>query len=143
MIYINICRRNDISVSCFQIIAYAIKLYGGDIKETIKAYKCWVHRFLSLHNLSIRKVSHIGQKVPKDLQNITYRYLNKIMNAGKITKIEDNIELIINVDETHCYLDNPSTEKVDIKGKKNIEITFFDRDKCRITAVLSESSSGY
>lgn len=100
-------------------------------------------QILDSHNLSIRKVSDIGQKAPNNLQNITYGYLNQIINAGKITKIEDNIELIINVDQTPCYLENPSTLKLDIKGKKNIEIVSFGKENYRITAVLSVSTSGF
>ena len=40
-------------------------------------------------------------------------------------------------------LENPSKETIDIKGKKNIEIVTYGKDKCRITAVLGVTASGY
>jgi hypothetical protein len=59
----------------------------------------------------------------------------------KETKIEDDTDCIINVDETPCYLENPSKETVDIKEKK-IEILTYGKAKCRFTAVLAISASG-
>ena len=143
MFWINTCRRNGMAVSCAQIIAYAIKLTGKDFKETLNAYRCWVYRFLKRNNLSIRKASHLGQKVPNDMQNLTYKFLYEIIKARKDSEVYDNISLIVNVDETPCYLENPLTETVDIKGKKQIEIVTYGKEKCRLTAVLGVSASGY
>ena len=36
----------------------------------------------------------------------------------KETKIEDDTDCIVNIDETRCYLYNPSKETVYIKGNK-------------------------
>ena len=122
MFWINTCRRNGIAVSCLQIIVYAIKLIGNDFKESLNAYRCWVCRFLKRNNLSIIKASHLGQKIPNNMQNLTYKFLNEIIKEGKDSEVYDNISLIVNVDETPCYLENPLTETVDLKGKKQIEI---------------------
>ena len=43
--------------------------------------------------------------------------------------------------EIPCYLENPSKETLDIKGKK-IEILTFGKDRCRFTAVLAITASG-
>ena len=58
LILLNTCRRNSIVISCNQIIACGIKLNGGEFKLTYNTYKCWVHRFLIRHKLSIRKACH-------------------------------------------------------------------------------------
>ena len=83
LIWITTCRRNVIAISCNQIIAYAIKLLGKDFKFTYNSYQCWVRRFLQRHNLSIRQVSHLGQKIMGP-------YIN-------------SISCIINVDETPIF----------------------------------------
>ena len=82
----------------------------------------WVKRFLLRHNLSIRKASHLGQKMGKNIQNLADRFLLQCINARKKTQINDDIRCIINVDETPCYLENSSKDIVDIKGKKQIDI---------------------
>ena len=78
--------------------------------------------FFKKNNLSIRKASHLGQKIPNNMQNLTYKFLNEIIKEGKDSEVYDNISLIVNVDETPCYLENPLTETVNLKGKKQIEI---------------------
>ena len=142
LIWINTCRRNGVAVSCNQIIAYGIKLNGKDFKLTYNAYRCWVKRFLKRHNLSIRKASYLGQKMDKDIQNLTYKFLLNCIKTRIKTQINDDIHCLVNVDETPCYLENPSKDTVDIKGKKQIDIITYGKDKCRITAVLSITASG-
>ena len=99
--------------------------------------------FFKKNNLSIRKASHLGQKIPNNMQNLTYKFLNEIIKSRKDSEVYDNISLIVNVDETPCYLENPLTETVDLKGKKQIEIVTYGKEKCHITAVLSVNASGY
>ena len=56
------------------------------------------------------------------MENITYKFLLDCIKSSINENINDNIKRIINVDETPCYLENPTSETIDIKGKKNIEI---------------------
>ena len=142
LIWINTCRRNGVAVSCNQIIAYGIKLNGKDFKLTYNAYRWWVKRFFKRHNLSIRKASHLGQKMGNDIQNLSYKFLLNCIKARIKTQINDDIHCLVNVDETPCYLENPSKGIVDIKGKKQIDIITYGKDKFRLTAVLSITASG-
>ena len=73
---------------------------------TYDAYRCWVKRFLLRHNLSILKASYLKQKMGKDIQNLTYKFLLQCINARIKTQINDDIRCIINEDETPCYLEN-------------------------------------
>ena len=74
--------------------------------------------FLIRHNLNIRKECHIGQCLPKEYENIIYKFLFECIQIKKETKIEDDTDCIINIEETPCYLESPSKETVGIKGKK-------------------------
>ena len=106
-----------------------------------------MHIFVGLKfpkkNLTIRKCSHIGQKINGDIENITYIFLRKRIKERIDNIIYDNIECIVNLDETPCYIENPSKETINIKDVKKVEIITYDKEKCRITAILSISASGY
>ena len=71
LVWINTCRRHGIAISYKQVIAYAIKLFGLDFKSTYNSYICWIQRFLIRNNLSIRKISHEGQKITRNMENLT------------------------------------------------------------------------
>lgn len=49
---------------------------------------------------------------------MTFQFLLNCIRVRKNSQITDNIECIVNVDETPLYLENPSKETIDIKGKK-------------------------
>ena len=131
-------RRYEVAISCNQIIAYAIKLLGKDLKFSYNAYRCWVKRFLKRHNLSIRRVSHLGQKINGLFLDLIINFLTGCINE---TKIFDDISCLINEDEIPIFLESPSKDTIDIKGKK-IDIITFGKDKVKFTAVLSISASG-
>ena len=99
--------------------------------------------FKKTHNLVIRRASHMGQNISNNYENMTFQFLLNCIRVRKKSQITDNIECIVNVDETPIYLENPSKETIDIKGKKKIEIVTYGKDKCRITAVLGVTASGY
>ena len=40
LFWINTCRRKGLTVSCNQVIAYAIKLFGRDFKNSYNSYRC-------------------------------------------------------------------------------------------------------
>ena len=85
----------------------------------------------------------MGQNISNNYENMTFQFLLNCIRVRKKSQITDNIECIVNVDETPSYLENPSKETIDIKGEKNIEIVTYGKDKCRITAVLGVTASGY
>jgi len=74
--------------------------------------------------------------------NQTYKFLRNCINERIDNHIDDNIECLINVDETPCYIENPSKETIDIKGVKKVEIITYGKEKCRLTAILAISASG-
>lgn len=53
------------------------------------------------------------------MENLTYKFLTECIYKRKISQINDDLECIIKVNETPCYIEYPSKETIDIKGKKN------------------------
>ena len=127
LIQIRTCRRHGLAITSNQIIAYTIKITGYDFKNTFNAYVCWVKRFLKRHNLTIRKCSHIGQKIDGDYENQTYIFLSSCIKERIDNHIDDNIECLINVDETPCYIENLSKDTIDLKGVKKVEIITYGK----------------
>ena len=122
LIWFHTCRRHDLVITSNQIIVYEIKITGYTFKNSQNAYICWVKRFLKRNNLTIRKSSHIEQKINVDIENITYIFLRKCIKERIDNTIYDNIECIVNLDETSYYIENPSKEICYIKGVKKVEI---------------------
>ena len=100
IIWINICRRQDLALTNNQIIAYAIKINVNIFKKTYNAYKCWVKSFLKRHNLFIRRASHIGKNISNNYENFNFSILLNYIRVRKYSQITENIECIVNVEET-------------------------------------------
>lgn len=64
----------------------------------------------------------MGQNISNNYENMTFQFLLNCIRVRKKSQITDNIECIVNVDETPSYLENPSKETIDIKGKKILKL---------------------
>lgn len=117
LFWFNTFRRNYITISSNKIIAYAIKLFGKDFKNSYNSYRWWIQRFLVRNNWSIRKKSHEGNRILKNIENLTYKFLTECINKWKSTQINVDIECINNI-----YIENPGKDIVDIKDKKKLKL---------------------
>ena len=54
-----------------------------------------VQRFLLRNNLAIRKISHEGQKINGNIENLTYKFLIDCINKRKLTQINDDMNVSI------------------------------------------------
>lgn len=50
--------------------------------------------------------------------------------------------MLINVDETPCYIENTSKGTINIKGVNKVDIITYGKEKCRLTVILAISASG-
>ena len=95
------------------------------------------------YNLKIIKSTHIGQPLPENAIELVYSFLYNTINERRYLCIEDDeIERIINCDETALYLENPSTKTIDIKGNKKIIVNTESNEDKKITALLTISADG-
>ena len=82
------------------------------------------------NNLSFRRVTSVGQKVPSDAPEQCDRFLRKMPSIR-------GYDYIWNMDENPCYFDMPESSTIDTKGVQTVKVKTIDHEKLRFTAVLS------
>ena len=95
------------------------------------------------HGFLIRRVSHVGQFIPREASELKIKFINEIIESRKNNYIDylEN-EKVINMDETPCYLDMNMDITIDFQGNKNIEIINSGRNNYRISFILEFSGEG-
>ena len=137
-------RKLGISLTVRAIIGYLIFL-NPDIGEnkTYDALKHWCTRFLKRHSLVFRKAGHIGQPLPKKVNDVVNIFLRDIIRARENMNItDDKLNLIINIDETPIYFEMPEQTTIELKGTKNVKISTFGNDKNRVSVILAIAGNG-
>ena len=97
---------------------------------SFKASKGWLRRILLRNNLSFRKVTSVGQKVPSDAPERCDRFLRKMQSIH-------GYDYIWIMDETPCYFYMPESSTIDTKGVQTIKVKTTGHEKLRFRAVLS------
>ena len=71
-----------------------------DVQDEFRASKGWFRRMCRTNNLVHRRVTSVGQKVPKHAVEIAEQFLEDMKNIGEFANLA-------NMDETLCYFDIP------------------------------------
>jgi hypothetical protein len=90
------------------------------------------------HNLRIRAVTSIGQKLPHDWETKMASF--KCFVEAKIKGI--NLHQIGDMDEVPMSFDMPSNFTVDRKGAQDMKISTTGAEKCCLTVVLCVTADG-
>ena len=92
---------------------------------------------------SIRRISNTGQALPENRETIKQIFIENLIKKRKELNILDDEDfLIINLDETPCYLSMGFETTIDFKGKSNIEIETTGKENYRITSILAVAGDG-
>jgi hypothetical protein len=103
----------------------------------------WAYRFLKRNGFSIRRITHLGQIIPTDNNDIKTKFIADIIKARKDLDISFNDNSrIINMDETPCFIDMYYDTTIDFTGNKHIEIQTLGKEKYRLSVILSISGDG-
>ena len=68
-----------------------------DLNPNFKASRGWFNRMCTRNNLSHRRVTSVGQKVPENAVEIAEEFLKDMMEIGEFSNF-------VNMDETPCSL---------------------------------------
>eukprot|EP00795_Rhopilema_esculentum_P002477 gene2477-18139_t len=98
--------------------------------ERFSASCGWLLRMIRRNNLKFRRVTSGGQKIPDDAPERCDTFLALI-------KTLDDFDIIMNMDETPCYFDMPSSTTFYLKGVKTVNIRNTGNEKLRFTTVLT------
>lgn len=97
------------------------------------------------NNITLRKATHLGQPLPEDSYDKMYDFIYKIIKLRKKLEIlddTDNINRIINVDETPVFLELIPDKTYNLKGAKEVIIDTKGTEKKHVTVILSVTGGG-
>ena len=96
---------------------------------SFKASKGWLRRMLLRNDLSFRRVTSVGQKVPSDAPERCDQFLRKMQSIR-------GYDYIWNMDETPRYFDMPESSTIDTKGVQTVKVKTTGHEKLRFTAAV-------
>ena len=82
------------------------------------------------NNLVHRRVTSVGQKVPKNAIEIAEQFLEDMKNIGEFANFA-------NMDETPCYFDIPRSSTIDKKGVQTVKVKTTGAERLRFTVALT------
>ena len=104
----------------------------------------WAYRFLKGRRFSIRRISHIGQKMPKEKNELKEKFISETIEKRKnLSILYDESFKLFNMDETACFLDMNREMTIEFINKKNVEILTSGREKYRISVILAVTGDGH
>lgn len=117
-----------------------IALYG-DLTNSFRLSNRWLYAFMKRRKLSLRRRTKIGQKLPKQTEELLENFHRFVIRL----RIEKSYEMcnIFNMDETPVWFDMAGNFTVDQTGEKTIHIRETGNDKNRFTVVLTCAAGRY
>ena len=138
LVWIKELRSKDISVNTRQVIAKALSIDTNFHKGNMKALWKWIYVFLDRNNLSIRRITHQGQKLSGHLSEVHQRVVNSINDrfsiGGDLFDVDDS--MFVNMDETAVYYESNPTTTINAKGENTIAIRCTGSNSKRMTVYL-------
>ena len=101
------------------------------------------NRFIKRYGLAIRRITHLGQKLPDNKFSIINKFKYDVINNRKEMGIMDDEDYrVINMDETAIFLEMGFNTTIDFRGNKNIEIETNSKENYKISVLLTVCGDG-
>ena len=81
--FIKEAREKHKAISTKTIVCYASQINANFSKNTNFAKLNWCYHFLKHHGFSIHRVSHIGQNIPSNMQDMKQTFINEVIMKKK------------------------------------------------------------
>lgn len=134
-------RLQGYGVSTAEIRITALKIAKKDPKaRDFKASTDWCYSFLKRHNLSIRRRTHISQKLPEDYKEKLSNFQSFVIKMRKRNRY--SLSQIGNADQTPLTFDLPADTTVNPKGASTVSIKTTGNEKNRFTVMLACTADG-
>ena len=104
------------------------------------ASNSWAHRFMRRKELSIRRRTHIAQRLPDELEEKTMAFQRFILKRRREHTYP--LSRIGNADQTPLTFDVPHSTTINEKGVKSVNIVTTGHEKDRFTVMLSCTADG-
>ena len=86
-----------------------------EFQYEFRASRGWFRRICRRNNLVHRRVTSVGQKVPKNAVEIAEQFLEVVKNISEFANLA-------NMDETPCYFDISRSSAIDKKGLQTVKV---------------------
>jgi hypothetical protein len=107
MDWIKYNRQLCITISVIAMIGFPISIINEFQNKKYKNLVSWAYRFMKRNNLVLRLALHIGQKLSTKTETQLKNFLKDIITKRKNLGIFEDIERLVNVDESPIYLEMP------------------------------------
>ena len=108
--------------------------------QDFKGSADWCYGFMRRKELSIRRRTHISQKLPEDYEDKLVQFQRFIIKQRQTYDFE--LSQIGNADQTPLTFDLPSASTVALKGSKTVTINTTGNEKNRFTVMLACTADG-
>lgn len=110
-----------ISTTALRLKAKLIAKSGdSESYDNFKASFTWCYSFMRRKNISIRRRTHLAQKLPCDLERKVVEFQRFIIQQRKLHNFE--LDLIINADQTPLTFDMIPNTTLELTGSKSVNI---------------------
>lgn len=135
-------RRLEICVTSHELIYKAIELDKTLEKKTFNALYCWCYDFLKRYSYSIRRATHIRQKLKDNNKEQFKQFFSILYNIRNNLEKKNIYPIIYNMDETPIMFEMVSKTTICEIGTRNVNVRTFGSDRIRIILILSIGSDG-
>jgi transposase len=135
-VFIEQARGLGISIGSNEIIKEMLRLKPELKEKNYHALNKLVYKLLKRNNYTIRRVAHIAQKVRENTISDLWQFLRTNINIRKELDIYENINKIVNLEETPIWFEMYNKTTIDKIWNKTIKVKTFGSDKERISVLL-------
>lgn len=119
--------KKDVITTTNHIIMKAVMIDPNFKGKRQTAIKRWVYSFMGRWRLSVRRITHLGQKLSGHLQVIRDDFTNgvnlRFVNGGSLSYVKPS--MFLNMDQTCVYFESKHSTTVTNKGKKTYTTDLF------------------
>lgn len=125
----------------YTIIAHIRSEYKKFEKKSENSLECFLRRFMRKRLLVYRKPTHIGMKLPDNVEEVIKNFKNNLFL--KLTEYNVSPSRLINMDETPLYYCPTFSQVIALKGSTSVEVEIPKKSDNRLSLILAVSSDGY
>ncbi|MEL7341177.1 MAG: hypothetical protein AAGM67_11880, partial [Bacteroidota bacterium] len=133
-------RGQGIGVASQDIQQWARTIATSNNIEKFSASNGWLQRFMTRHDLCLRRRTGDGYAVPYDYEEKVSEMIRQMEEIRLEFDVPD--ELILNADETGIFMDSVMRLDIPFKGERSVQIRSTGKEKNRITAMITATLSG-
>lgn len=137
-------RQKDLPVTTLLIISKALAVDSAFHGGSIPALWSWIYPFLHRRSLSIRRVTHEGQKLSGHLASVQRDFVACVMERfgcdGTLSRVTPSG--FVNMDETAVFFETKTNQTVNPIGDRTIAIRCSNSNAKRMTICVACASDG-